>query len=55
MEAERVKSTLEEYVKVYRQYSERKDKEDFRLFVEGLCQKISACLEEEHRVGLEWL
>lgn len=46
---------LEEYVDTYRQYSSRADKADFKLFVEGVAQKIGSCLEEAYQVILEWL
>lgn len=53
--SQRVKVALEEYVDIYRQYSTRKDKEDFRLFVGGVAMKLSHCLEEEYAVPLQWL
>ena len=43
---QKVKKVLEEYIDIYRQYSTRDDKEDFKLFVSGLTKKISFCLEE---------
>ena len=55
MEAQRVKSVLEEYMETYRIYSSRKDKDEFRLFVEGVASKIAACLEEPYKLELQWL
>lgn len=55
LQSTRVKKVLEEYVDIYRQYSSREDKEDFRLFVAGVASKISNCLEENYSVMLAWL
>lgn len=50
-----MRGVLLEYVDVYRQYSDRKDKEDLRLFINGVAQKISHCLEIAFEVPLLWL
>lgn len=55
LESEKVKRVLGEYVETYRKYSDRGDKEDFRLFVKGISQKIGHCLEEQVEMDLKWL
>jgi hypothetical protein len=50
-----VKKILEEYIDIYRQYSSRQDKEDFKLFVSGVAAKISNCLETPYVIELQWL
>ena len=54
-ETEKVKKVLLEYVEAYKQYSNRQDREDFKLFVSGVTQKISHCLEQDFAIALEWL
>jgi hypothetical protein len=55
IESEQVKGVLLEYVDIYRQYAVRSDKEDFKLFVNGVAQKIAHCLETAFEVPLLWL
>lgn len=50
-----MRAVLLEYVDIYRQYSNRKDKEDFKLFINGVAQKITHCLEIAFEVPLLWL
>jgi hypothetical protein len=46
---------LLEYVEIYRDYSEKVDKADFKLFIGGVTQKIAHCLEENFSVEINWL
>lgn len=55
IESEQVKKVLLEYVDIYRLYATRSDKEDFKLFVNGVAQKIAHCLETPFEVPLQWL
>ncbi len=53
-ESQQVRRVLLEYVSTYREYSAREDKEDFKLFVRGIAQKVAHCLEEEVALELGW-
>ena len=55
IQCQRVRKVLEEYVEIYKEYSDRADREDFKLFVNGVAQKIGNCMEEAYAIKLEWL
>lgn len=55
IETGRVQQVLEEYVDFYRKYSNKVDKNDFKLFLGGVVQKIAHCLETPYKIDLEWL